>query len=356
MERNLLGLPKALRLVWLQTFLGNLNTQAAAPRNPLPRSVVFELAGTCNFRCIGCEAGRGGIDASRFMPAASLRRWAEETARDAQHIRINGMGEATLHPALKECLDILAGFPGGREIITNLSAPIGVYEDLLDRGYVILVSWDGCTRDTFEGIRRGADFGSMVEKLPLLTRVADRTGAPDPPLLFTIRPENILELSGTVSLAARAGVRRIIVNTFKDGTGSDWVSSRSADIREAFAGASVRALAEGVSLALPDHIGKEPFLSDDAYACSAGGCTFPSTQAVVRWNGDVTPCNMLNPYLYGNIEERGFEGCWNGPEARTFRTMTENHPYCEDCYYVDVTRRRRYADTPLARLQNHTPV
>ncbi len=343
MEGNLGELPAVARMGWLHSYLGCLNTPdiGGAPR--LPDSVVFELSQTCNLSCVACEVGRDGVRADKFMRVEDLQRWAGALCQRASHIRINGLGEATLHPQLGACIGVLAAFPGSREIITNLTAPMATYEMLLEAGYLMLVSWDGSTAETFQRIRRGSDFEALRAKLPRLANSAATRGSPAPILLFTLRPENLAELADTVALAADAGIEQLTVNTLKLDSGQDWTAPHRDDIRRAFDKAEERASTDGVRLVLPDHIGDEAVRSDAAHRCSASGCRFPWTQVVVRWDGTLTPCNMMNPYMYGSLGARAVEATWNGPEARAFRSRANTpgcHPFCEGCYYVDPNRRR----------------
>lgn len=39
----------------------------------------------------------------------------------------------------------------------------------------------------------------------------------------------------------------------------------------------------------------------------------------MRYNGDLTVCNMLNPYIYGDCRYYPFEKIWNGLNANMFR-------------------------------------
>ena len=343
MEGNLGELPAEVRMDWLHSYLGCLNAPEVGRAPRFPDSVVFELSQTCNLSCIACEVGRDGVRDDRFMRVEDLRRWAGALCQRAGHIRINGLGEATLHPQLGACIGVLAAFPGSREIITNLTAPMATYEMLLEAAYRVLVSWDGSTATTFQRIRRGSDFEALRAKLPRLASSAAAGGAPAPILLFTLRPENLGELIDTVALAADTRIEQLTVNTLKLDSGLDWTASHRDDIRRAFDRATERASTEGVRLVLPDHIGDETVRSDAAHHCSSSGCPFPWTQVVVRWDGTLTPCNMMNPYMYGSLGARAVEATWNGPEARAFRGRANTpgrHPFCDGCYYVDPNRRR----------------
>jgi radical SAM protein with 4Fe4S-binding SPASM domain len=347
MEWNLEALPPNIRKEWLLGFLGYFNHISKTADTPPPTSIILELSNNCNYNCRGCGIGSFGIHAERFMQLNDLRRWAALTCENATMIRINGLGESTLHPQFTKCLDILRRYPGGREIITNGSAPIETYNRLIDDGYVILISWDACEAGLFEYIRRGADFDALTNKLRIIARHINICGDCMPVLLFTLRAENIYQLPATITLAARNGIRRLTVNMFKRPDNLDWTGAYRARIEECFERSSITAACEGVDLALPDHIGNTGYLSKDLRQCSGIECPFPKSQVVIRHNGDLTPCNMMNPYLYGNIKEREFSGVWNDAEAKAFRELNQTecqHPFCRDCYYVNVNTHKHSAE------------
>ena len=334
-EKNLEQLSPADRMPWLLQFYCNLNNPTSVPDVPMPKSVVLELSANCNLNCVGCGQGRHGIEPSRFLPIIKLHSWAGEACQRTTLIRINGLGESTLHPEFAECLDILRHYPGGREIISNLTAPAEVYERLLDDGFALLLSWDAADSETMARIRRGADYHEMCRKLLRIARKAEHNHCMPPVLLFTFREENMSHLGPVVRHAGETGHVRVTVNMFKRPDNHDWTAHHRQRITEVFAEAQETALRQGVDLALPDHLGDVPVQLASTRPCPGSSCTFPSEQVVIRHNGDVTPCNMLNPYLYGNLHRRSFACIWNGAEAKLFRNSCGRHPYCRQCYYVD---------------------
>jgi len=335
MEKNLEEIPSGSRITWLHTFLGYINNPDKAKNIELPSSIIFELSNTCNYNCIGCGIGKNGIQSDRFMDIENLRRWASRCCQNTKLIRINGLGEATLHPRFRECLDILVNYPGGREIITNGSAPLEVYERLLKDGFVILISWDAAEAELFEKIRRGANFATLYLKLPHIAAKAKQYKAPAPVLLFTFREQNMHQLQQTLCLAAESDIKRITVNMFKQPDNTDWTLLYRQQIKEIFKKAEQTAKQLDLELRLPHHLGNEKI---DSISCHVGltKCPFPDEQVVIRYNGAITPCNMMNPYVYGNIMQNDFATIWNGPTAHAFRQFSGNqqHPYCLYCYYV----------------------
>lgn len=346
MERNLTAIPGPERMSWLLTFYAQLNNPVPAEHAAPPTSVVLELSGNCNLNCVGCGQGSHGIAPHRYIARSDLHRWTAETCGRAQLIRINGLGESTLHPELDYCLEILRRYPGGREIISNLTASTQVYLKLLDDGFALLLSWDAATKETMARIRRGADYDSMLRKLPVLAQRAEQNSCPRPTLLFTLREENVDHLPDVVTLAAQAGRLRVTVNVFRRHDHRDWTAPHRTRLTDLFGAAAALAESNGVELALPDHLGEARLTGRFCQPSPGSSCAFPATQVVIRHNGDVTPCNMLNPYLYGSLRQKSFDSIWRGPEAAAFRRLCGSHPYCRYCYYVSV------ADVPKRTMEN----
>jgi len=342
MESNLSPLPEGHRKHWVFEFLSVLNNPDKRIEVPAPKSVIFELSNTCNYNCHGCGIGGNGIKNDRFMKLENLKKWAESLCGFVDIIRINGLGEATLHPDFNECVRALDVYPGAREIITNLSADLEIYRMLLKRNYVMIVSWDACSAELMHKLRKGSDFWPMVKKLKAISKAARDFGSPDPVLLFTLRKENMHELEGTIRLAAECGMRALTVNIFKYNDNRDWTAEIRREIVEVMLACEKTSSKLGVKLSLPSHLGGDPLGLNASCKKARGKCALSATEVVVRYNGDITPCNMMNPYVYGNMEERGFSRSWNDTEAKTFRHFSgtqQAHPFCKDCYYVDVSNR-----------------
>ena len=264
----------------------------------------------------------------------------------AKSLRINGYGETTLVPDLHRYLDCLDEFRyrGLREIITNLSAPLPVYEDLYARGFVLLVSWDAADPALFERIRVGADYRVLEKRLRALGRVAaaqrDRVG-----LLFTLQESNLDEVVPVVRLAAKAGVGLVLLNMVKEADGSPWMESRFEEITARFAQAEELALAEEIELRLPDHVGSRRLRLAQSHRSSGTYCDRPWRELLIRWDTEATICNMFHPWSYGLLFPPGpprdlptrFERLWRGPNATVIRRHVNSdtpHPYCEGCYFL----------------------
>jgi radical SAM protein with 4Fe4S-binding SPASM domain len=320
------------------TWMGEMTHPAhEAARCPWPERLVLELTNTCNLDCPMCRIGEFGVDPDRFMSKELFEEVERQLFPLVREVRLNGLGEATILPWFEECVARVAAAGLRGELITNLTCNETTIRALVEAGFVMLVSWDAATPALFENLRRPSRWAEQFEKLRFSSRLATAANRRDHLLLlFTLQRANFEELPGMVELAAELGVAQILVNVVKL-RNEDWIDHHHASIVAAIDRARVRADKLDVKLTLPDHIAHHRLDGLGVLPTSARGCDRPEREVVVRWNGEITVCNMFNPYTYGHVQRHGFERAWRGSLAQAFRRLvnTDNkHPYCEGCYYV----------------------
>lgn len=322
-----------------------LQRMARKLHQPWPDDLLIEVTRSCNFACGMCSSRTGGFLPERTMSLELFTELVEYFAPHVKSIRINGYGETTLVPRLTDYLDAVerTGFTGRKEIITNLSADASVYADLLRRGYVLLVSWDALDRDLFHRLRAGADFDRMRRTLAGLRAIAMHPG--QVVLLVTVQRENMAEIPGFIDLAAEVGSGLVIYNMVNEDGGSPWMTERFDEIRLAFEEAAKRAEAAGVDVRIPDHIGPNRIRTHGVHRTSATYCDRPWKDMLIKYDGEVTICNMFNPFSLGMLRIEGLHAAmdrregllWGGPVHRLFREVVNSdkpHPYCEECYFL----------------------
>lgn len=333
-ERNGSVIPRERRDGWMgEMTRPPEKSQAAAP----PERLILELANTCNLDCPMCRIGEFGVDSTRFMPRELFDRIADELFPMVRDVRLNGLGEATLVPWFEHCIQRVSDARLHGELITNLTCSNETIYALLRARFVIMVSWDAATPRLFEVLRRPALWAVQFPRLQQLGQLASQLGLSDHiHLLFTLQRANIAELPGMIQLAADTGVPNVLVNVVKIAN-EGWMDAVRPELLRAIESARELANRLGIILTLPDHLGAWSVEGKYVLPTSARGCDRPSKEVVVRWNGDLSVCNMFNPYTYGHLGRHGFERAWNGSLAQAFRRLVNSpmrHPYCEGCYYI----------------------
>lgn len=315
---------------WRKAFL---KTRAHAIQGPT--KLIVELLNSCNFDCPMCRVGQHGIDLSRAMPLTVFEA-VLQSLPGVQTVRLNGLGESTLLTEFHQYLAVLRRQKVRVEIISNCSAALSDYEAIIDTDGHILISWDAAQPSLFEQLRRPARWAELTERLGRIADLVRTRGRGRCSLIFTLQKANIGELCGVTELAGRLGLSAVQMNVAKTPT-TRWITDKIDDILDDVADAAKIAAEGSVELFTPAQIAGVSIQSGSRTHVASSGCRAPWDEAVIRWNGDVQPCNMFNPYVYGNIHRSPFDEIWRGAFAQVFRNKlntAEHHPYCRGCVYM----------------------
>lgn len=334
-DKNAAQIPEERRWRWKHEMTAPVPDGVACP---LPGRAIVELVNTCNLDCPMCRVGRHGVNLDRIMPIELFERVLAALKPSLREVRLNGLGEATLHPHFAAFVRRIraAGLVG--ELITNLTCDDETIRLLVDAEFTVLVSWDAATPRLFEALRRPASFASTWASLRALGSAAAAAGRSDHlHLMMTLQRANFSELAGVVELAAEAGVPHVVVNVIKLADES-WIERHWGAIEAAIARAREVATTRGIRLFIPDHLGHRSLHVGASPTPTTRGCDRPWNEIVIRYNGEIGVCNMFNPYVYGHVNRHGVDGAWRGPLAHAFRKLVntpDRHPYCEGCYYLE---------------------
>jgi radical SAM protein with 4Fe4S-binding SPASM domain len=165
-----------------------LNTVEMRRRLPvlrsLPYSVQLEVTTKCNLACIMCARdkyhGRGEhLDDDVLDPVL------EQLLPTAQDIIVSSFGEPLLYPRFRDLLariDPASGLQLG--FFTNLLLlDEKMAEDLVRSGVgYVNASIDGASKETYERIRAGGRWETLIEKIDLLVATRRRLGSKTPRL------------------------------------------------------------------------------------------------------------------------------------------------------------------------------
>jgi MoaA/NifB/PqqE/SkfB family radical SAM enzyme len=153
-----------------------------------------------------------GIRENLFMDIDRLAEHREELAT-ARRVSLFGLGEPFLHPQFFEIIAFCKSL--GVYVTTSshgMSLKPDVCERILESGLdEVNVSMDGATRKTFNELRVGADFDTVVERVTALSDLKRARGVEKPRLNvnMTILRRNLREVPRLVRLAKRMGVQSV---------------------------------------------------------------------------------------------------------------------------------------------------
>ena len=299
--------------------------------------LIIEPSSMCNLRCTTCpihtyESPRGLMADSVF---SQLKPFLAEVPR----VALDGWGEPLTDPKIFErtriCHDTgcYTQFATNATLLTEKNVP-----NLLDSGLdLLLVSVDGASKETFESIRRGADFDQVIGNVRSVIAARNLNGLKKPAvsLIYTLTRANKHEAVTFAKMAAKLQVDSICIKQLD-------VWAKEADLRETVAEEDCSTILAGVEDCLRDKLTKlEPVskwymrgvrLNGNCYGNSAHA-------AFISWQGDVSPCcnlghrgqrliksangqhsSTVNSFFsFGNISREGLDRIWNKESYRSLR-------------------------------------
>ncbi|MBI4422904.1 MAG: radical SAM protein [Elusimicrobia bacterium] len=280
---------------------------------PPPRFLAIEPVGRCNLGCQLCSLqfprGMALGSGAPLMPWEVFTRLLR--AHEAvEELQLEGPGEPLLHPRF---FDMVA-FAVERGLRVSVSSNCTLLarrraRRLVASGLATLsASLDGATCSTYEAVRTGGRFLSVLRNLLLVRTVRERLGLARPQLrIVTVAMRrNLAELPAIVRLARRLGVREMAVQHFAPRVLRSWDEDPREPVRDFVRAESLlaedpervrayfsraRQAAEEcrVRLRLPELRLKEP---PEGGPCR-GPCGCPNDGLYIDYQGLAMPCCML---------------------------------------------------------------
>jgi MoaA/NifB/PqqE/SkfB family radical SAM enzyme len=316
---------------------------AAAPSSldlcpPLPAALQVEVTSACNLRCAMCLVRyRPPVNKiTGAMPIAMFQRLVDDVP-GLRQLTLQGLGEPLLAPELMSMIryakhrDVRVGFNSNATLLNARRAA-----ELVDSGLDWLhVSLDGANAGTFESIRDGASFDTVVANLAGLVAAKQAAGSGTPwiRVVFVAMRDNVGELPALVRLLGDIGVDELRVQNLSHSFSDTDPGGRYREIRaftddqalwanddvrraeSAFDEAAQAARNTGLRLRLPR-------INGDGDALADHGCSWPWTAAYVTSSGVVQPCCMVmgdDRVVLGRLTEESFPDIWYGGRYRDFR-------------------------------------
>jgi radical SAM protein with 4Fe4S-binding SPASM domain len=327
---------------------------------PLPTELQLEVTSACNLKCAMCLV-RYRPPVNKLAGAMTLELFGRIVAQvpTLRRLTLQGLGEPLLSPylldqvRLAKARGITVGFNSNATLLTRRRADVLVATGL----DWLHVSLDGATAATFEAIRDGAAFDTVVANLGGLVGAKRAAGSATPwiRVVFVAMRRNVAELPDLVRLLARVGVDELRVqnlsHSFSDTdpaggyagirefTAAEalWTGGDAAATETAFAAARAAAAEHGLTLRLPRLDADEP-----APTAGRPGCSWPWDSAYVTSQGVVQPCCMVmgdDRVTLGDLRRQGFAEVWHGQPYREFRRRLAGDQPPEVCRGCALYRR-----------------
>ena len=307
------------------------------------KEVIIEMSHNCNISCQMCGFGfrYNPVKNEKYMSADNFRKCVDMFADKTSILRLNGRGESTIHPDFVELIRwVHDKYPSLQlSIFTNASfANASIIEALIDCNTLIFISFDSVTKNVFEKIRYGCKYEKIIGNINALKQYKNR-----PFLIATLQRDNIDEIEALGRFAFENNCSMIYNAVRSDDETTlagffDYVQTNASDISESFDIVSALFEQSDLQCLIPNQIGGIPISSHGQTAThgTMSQCPAIDNELCVLYDGTVTPCNMFNPYVYGNLFEMELDEILSGIRRSNFKKLYKKHYYCKNCANLGV--------------------
>ena len=312
----------------------------------LPVRLDVENVSRCNFRCTMCQVSDWPkLKRAEDMSLEDFKRLLDEQY-GLLEVKVQGIGEPTLG---RDTFFEMLRYARSKRIWTRTTTNASLlhlkdnYRKLVDSGVNdIQISIDGATKATFEKIRRGSHFETVVANCKLLNGYARERGRGHRVRMWIcLQRDNIHEFFDFVPLARDMGFTRMTYALNLNDWGQEkWNAlNRAVTIEEQVAPAMT-----GEAMRLGRATGVEvTFWNNTARystASPADVCPWPFDRAYVASDMRIVPCCIIgNPEVADLGDARRLTAEWRGGTYEKFRRahLEGRIPQvCRGCYESQV--------------------
>lgn len=315
----------------LERFLG----RSYLISNPIGIDMI--ASASCNFRCIYCS--RLNWEKQKEISMEDFRAISAQLFPTLSYIKFGSATEHFTHSRFKEIMEEC--HKSGLNIILNTNGSLLDHEtiELLFRYRVMIlgISLDGAKAETAERIRKGLNFGKLMQSLREINEIK-KAGKHRYPILtfnFVAMRSNIEELPEFMDLMHEFGVEKVrvmdvYVHSFMDEKESLYFYPELSE--KYFQIAIEKARKYGIRLDIPKPM-NAPYIRKECY--------FPVHEIGVTPAGDVAYCcDAWEKEKTGNLIRQDFrKEIWNNEFYRHLRrTVNTGKPEiegCSDCMPMD---------------------
>lgn len=280
----------------------------------LPLRLWIEPTNVCNLHCVMCPNSNSGQDIEKgYMDMKLFRKIIDEASLFAYDVNLSHRGESLLHPQFMEMIEYAKS--KGLYLRLNTNATLLTEEksyQLIKSGLdFISFSFDGFDKETYERIRKGAKFESVVSRITNFLKI--KKG------LKKSTPYTLLEILAfpEVSRERENGKKEDFLKRFQS------LPLDEVEVKP-----------------LHNWAGNLPSLKEELIPRGVAytPCTNIWYALVVLWNGSVSPCSQdwYDEFSLGNIKESELSKLWNGKKMVSFRRKIATGKFkeikiCKEC-------------------------
>lgn len=303
--------------------------------------IILELSYNCNLSCTMCGFGKAAnpFSKNKFLSFYDYKTILQQVGDKTKTIRLNGRGESTIHPNFAEILNYTKQtFP---QLNINLFSNFSFRNDkvidaLIENGVQLFVSMDSPIASELTAIRKGANFQFIEKNIKKTGKLSNR-----PFIIFTIQEVNIQRIFDMAKFAFDNNCQ-ILYNTIRRNEGIETfvetVKNSYHTIIEQFEAVDELYKNSNLQCLYPDQLAGIELKADQPTQThgTMRQCPALNKELCILYDGTTTPCNMFNPYVYGNIFKQSLNEIWNGKKRNDFLKSYKSYYYCKNCANLGV--------------------
>ncbi len=308
-------------------------TRTLKPGYP-PIRMWVEPTNACNLRCMMCPQSSETAFERGFMGFSAFRKIIDEAKHFVYDMNLHHTGESLLHPDIIEMIRYASQSGIYTRMHTNATRLDTEHaQGILDAGLDFLsFSFDGYEKETYEKIRRGANFEDTLDNILSFLRLKKEYGSHRPFTVFEVidfsakpgTPSGVIPVT-EAQRAFQQQFEHLPLDTFVVKAPHNWAGTYDAD--------------------------GQP-LHPEQYCA----CTFPWYALVVFWNGNVSPCpqDFFNNLHLGNVKHETIQQVWHGDALVDIRKNMKDKTYqgLHPCATCDLLYRESFLGIPTSHLKN----
>ena len=170
--------------------------------------IEIETSTKCNLCCIMCRMMERSKILKNQLLAYEDACYIYDSIK-ASHTTLNHNGEPFMNPDIFRIINYIHNKGSWTSITTNLNVLPGKPKDIINCGLDVLkISIDAATSETYNRIRKGGDFDSLIETIKLILHEKKRAAKTKPILRlgFVIQEQNYQEIDLFAEMTAKLGL------------------------------------------------------------------------------------------------------------------------------------------------------
>jgi len=288
-----------------------------------------------------CGFGRdvNPFNKNKFLSFDNYKTILHQIGNKTRTVRLNGRGESTIHPKFIEIVNYTK--QNFSQLNINLFSNFSfnnqkIIDALIATGIQLFISIDSPNANEMSAIRKGANFRFIENNIKLLKGLYNR-----PFIVFTMQETNMHRIFEMAQFAFENNCQ-ILYNTIRRDNGIETfieavklnyssITTQFEQIRQLYGNSKLQYL-------YPDQLAGVGLQTEKLTKThgTMKQCPALDKELCILYDGTVTPCNMFNPYTYGNVFSQSLNEILEGEERNLFLRSHKRYYYCQNCANLGV--------------------